>query len=156
VSDTSDVGEDAKRTTEQWTYTGIRVNRKGKRACAWLDPDGAELLFIERTADHVIGATYEATVRRQGDGLSLFGQPRFVASRDPGDPRPAVWEVQSRAARVRLMTASRERQAAKKSALDEAIAPLEAIAAKLRTEDEMVTLIAMVSRRLAVARYRVA
>ena len=154
MTDTNAAGEDTERTTERWVYAGIRVTRQGKRAAAWIDEGGHELLFGERTADYVIGAAYEARVRRQGEGTSLYGKPRFAASRDPGDPQPAVWEVESRAAKIRLTCASRERQAAKQSALDEALAPLEEIAARLRTKDEIDALITVVTRRLATAQYR--
>src|SRR5260370_19791739 len=54
------------------------------------------LPISERTADYVVGALYEATVKREGEGCSLYGRPKFVKAGDRDDPKVAEYAVADR------------------------------------------------------------
>jgi hypothetical protein len=140
------------RPTEEWTYLGQRVMAGGTKGHAWLTGDGKEWYFA-KVAATAIGGTYRVTVECKDDGATVYGKPAYLhgPSRYDDDDALALragWEAEDAAARARLAAKSAERSAAKRSALDLALAPLEDIARKARTGADRDALIAHVIRRL--------
>jgi hypothetical protein len=142
------MSDDDVKTTERWVYAGVRIGSGGKRVCTWIDPSGHTLRYVERNADAVIGARYEATVTRDGGKCNLWGQPRFVEKPDHDDPKVAEYATADRIAKIRLARAQIERSAAKIDALEAALAPIEELAASYRNQANLDALVAYVSRRI--------
>jgi hypothetical protein len=132
---------------ETWTYGGIRAGKDGKRRHAWLDPDGEELLFASAGGRPAIGSLYSARVTRGDDGITLHGTPEYTGSHADQAVRQALWTAHA-LAQTRLETLRAERDAARRSALDEALAPLLELAAPLRTGAQRDALAAYVLRRI--------
>jgi hypothetical protein len=132
---------------ETWTYGGIRAGKDGKRRHAWLDPGGEELLFTSAGGRPAIGGLYTARVTRGDDGITLHGTPEYTGSQAGPAARQALWTAHTLAL-TRLETLRAERDAARRSALDEALAPLLELAASLRTGAQRDALAAYVLRRL--------
>jgi hypothetical protein len=139
---------DSGKTTELWAYAGVRLGSKGRRCCAWVDPSDCMRKYIERSADHVIGARYKATVERDGDKVALFGTPEFEQKPDRYDPKVAQWAAADRIAKTRLARLQMERSAARVDALEAALAPIEELAASYRNGADLDALVAYVSRRI--------
>ena len=132
---------------ETWTYGGIRAGKDGKRRHAWLDPGGEELLFASAGGRPAIGSLYTARVTRGDDGITLHGTPEYTGSQADQAARRALWTAHT-LAQTRLETLRAERDAARRSALDEALAPLLELAAPLRTGAQRDALAAYVLRRI--------
>lgn len=137
-------------TTETWTYGGVRVLRDGKRAHAWVDPSGEELLYQKIGRRAAVGYLYEATVERDGDHITLHGQPRSIGEQTDAETRLRLRAADS-AATTRLATLARERKEGAEDALNEALAPLVKLARGCRTGAERDALIATVLRRMQSA-----
>lgn len=136
---------------ERWVYAGVRMNDNGKKHHAWIDPVGHERWFTKGSARWVIGAVYEVSVTCNGDRRTQHGDPVFAEAADHDDPQVAEHEVADRIAKTHLATRQRERDAAKTSALDEAVAPLERIAARFGSGADLDALAAYVTRRICAA-----
>ena len=119
---------------ETWTYAGVRVSRDGKRQHAWLDPSGEELTSRRTGGSMSVGSHYTVTVTR-GDQIIIHGTPVYAGSAAGQDDRRALW-AEHTAAQTRLEVIRAERNAARRNAVDEALAPLVAMAAGLRTSAE--------------------
>jgi hypothetical protein len=132
---------------ETWTYGGIRAGKDGKRRQAWLDPGGEELLFASAGGRPAIGSLYAARVTRGDGGVTLHGTPEYTGSQADQTVRQALWTAHA-LAQTRLETLRAERDAARRSALDEALAPLLELAAPLRTGAQRDALAAYVLRRI--------
>jgi hypothetical protein len=145
---TTDTDTEDTDLKERWVALGTRVAANHARASRWLDQEGGELLFADRTS-YVIGATYEVRVKRTGAGrVTMLGKPVFLG-RDAQDPaRVALWEARALIAEQELSRRSRERNAAKVRALDEALRPLLDIARELRSSSAKDAFAAYVLRRL--------
>lgn len=135
---------------DQWLYAGIRVARDGTKNYVWISPDGRERWFGKGSASHVIGGTYtvHVTYNDESKSCTRHGDPEFAERPDRGDERVAEWEAADRIARTRLARKSQERNAAKQSKLNEAIEPLEAIAATFTSTTDLDALSAFVLRRI--------
>ena len=121
---------------ETWTYAGVRVSTEGKRQHAWLDPSGEELLFRRAGGSMAVGSHYTALVIRRDDGsIALRGTPVYVGSAADEATRRGLW-AEHTTAQTRLELLRAERNAARRNALDEALAPLVEVAAGLRTSAE--------------------
>jgi hypothetical protein len=136
---------------ERWVYAGVRMNGDGKKRHAWIDPAAHEQWFTKGSARWVIGAVYEVSVTRNGDRRTQHGDPVLAEAADHDDPRVADYEAADRIAKTHLAARQRERDAAKTSALDEAIAPLERIAARFGSGADLDALAAYVTRRICAA-----
>jgi hypothetical protein len=132
---------------ETWTYGGIRAGKDGKRRYAWLDPGGDELLFASTGGRPAIGSLYTARVTRTDSGITLHGTPEYTGSQASPETRQALWAKHT-LAQTRLETLRAERDAARRNALDEALAPLLELAAPLRTGAQRDALAAYVIRKL--------
>lgn len=118
---------------EQWIWVGRRMDRKGAMSAVWQDPAGNWLWYKTSMAGLAIGATYEAQVIRGEDSrVTLRGRPRFTGG-GGRHPDAAQWEAQELADKAEARRRSREKDAARNTALDEALEPLLDIAAGLRT-----------------------
>jgi len=135
-------------TQERWTYAGVRVSSDGKRQHAWLDPSGKELLFRQGRGPTAVGSHYTAQVIRRDDGrIILRGTPLYAGSAADEATRRALW-AEHIAAQTRLELIRAERNAARRNALDEALAPLLEVAAGLRTSAERDALAVYILRRI--------
>jgi hypothetical protein len=138
---------DPEPAQETWTYAGVRV-LDGKRQHAWLDPTGEELLFARTGGSMAVGSHYTAQVIRRDDGrITLRGTPIYAGSAAGEATRLALWAKHT-AAQTRLELIRAERNAARRNALDEALAPLLEVAAGLRTGAERDALAAYILRRI--------
>jgi hypothetical protein len=138
---------DPEPAQERWTYAGVRV-LDGKRQHAWLDPTGEELLFARTGGSMAVGSHYTAQVIRRDDGrITLRGTPIYAGSAAGEATRLALWAKHT-AAQTRLELIRAERNAARRNALDEALAPLLEVAAGLRTSAERDALAAYILRRI--------
>jgi hypothetical protein len=133
--------------TEVWTYGGVRVGKDGKRVHAWLDASGEELLFSRTGARMAVGSQYTVSVSRHDETITLHGTPACAGSAADEATRRAVW-AEHTVAQTRLEMIRAERNAARRSALDEALAPLLELAGPLRTSAERDALAAYVLRKL--------
>ena len=137
--------------TEQWLYAGVRRNRAGAARATWRDPWGQIKFFAPKGASrYAIGAAYDVSVTRDPDGnrITMHGTPVFVEAGAASAEEQAEWETAEKVAKIALSTASRERNAKKQSALDEALRPLLLLAHGYRNGDDQDALTAYVSRRL--------
>jgi hypothetical protein len=135
--------------TETWTYGGIRADKDGKKWHAWIDPAGEDHWFARvggsRTA---VGSHYTVRVtRRDGGAVTLHGTPEYAGTQAGQEARAALW-TEHTLARTRIEALRAERDAARRNALDEALAPLLELAAPLRTGAQRDALAAYVIRRL--------
>lgn len=133
---------------ETWTYAGVR-ERNGKRWYAWVDADGEEMLWGKLKAG-VIGGRYEVPVTRDGEHVSALLSISYV-DMTADSVTVAGYTARAVAASTRLSQLARERSDAKRNALDEAMAPLIAVARTLRTGPEREALIAHVIRKISAA-----
>jgi hypothetical protein len=134
--------------TETWTYGGIRADKDGKKWHAWADPAGEEHWFARTGSRMAVGSRYTAQVTRRDDGgISLHGTPGYAGSQADGETRAALWTAHT-LAQTQIEALRAERDAARRNALDEAIAPLLELAAPLRTGAQRDALAAYVIRKL--------
>jgi hypothetical protein len=142
---------DPEPAQETWTYAGVRV-LDGKRQHAWLDPGGEELLFSRTGGSMAIGSHYTAQVIRRDDGtIALRGTPVYAGSAAGSAADQAtrrVLQAEHTAAQTRLELIRAERNAARRNALDEALAPLLEVAAGLRTSAERDALAVYILRKI--------
>jgi hypothetical protein len=133
--------------TETWTYAGVRVGKGGRRVHAWLDADGEELLFTRTGARMAVGSHYTVSVTRHQTTITLHGTPAYAGMTADAATRRACW-AEHTVAQTRLEMIRAERSAARRSALDEALAPLLELAGPLRTGAERDALAAYVLRKI--------
>ncbi len=139
--------------TERWIYGGIRV-LDGKRVHAWIDPAGRERLYAHKRGGHwAIGSYYTARVTRNGPHTALYGAPAYSGDGYADDElRRRLW-AEDIAARAQLTLLTQERSDARRNAIDEALAPLLAIARTLKTGADRDAFTAYVIRHLIAAWY---
>ena len=145
---------DREYTPELWTYGGVRKTSSGKRA-AWYDASREALSYSATgTGGLVVGGVYEAQISR--DGEHIWRDGNSLVYQGPQEDREWVAELQAadRIARTQLAAAAREKSDARTSALNDAIAPLEEIAAKFVDPADVDALALYVIRRLHEARSR--
>jgi hypothetical protein len=142
-------GADPEPVTETWTYGGIRVDEDGKKRHAWVDPAGEEHWFARTGGGRMaVGSHYTARVTRRDDGgITVYGTPEYAGSQAGQAARQALWTSHT-LAQARIEALRAERDAARRNALDEAIAPLLELAAPLRTGAQRDALAAYVIRKL--------
>jgi hypothetical protein len=134
--------------TETWTYGGVRAGKDGKKWHAWVDPAGEEHWFARTGSGRMaVGSCYTARVTRRDGGITLHGTPEYAGSQADQAVRQALW-TEHTLAQTRIESLRAERDAARRSALDEAIAPLLELAAPLRTGAQRDALAAYVIRKL--------
>ena len=133
------------RTDEIWTYAGRRAS-KGKRFYAWQDPHRRERYYAKLPAI-TIGGRYTVTVAREDDGVSVYGDARYTGQPVDDHARREM-EALDIAAMAILAAQTRERNDARRKALDDAVQPLADIAAKLKFGHERDAFLAHVIRRL--------
>ena len=136
--------------TETWTYGGIRADKDGRKWHAWIDPAGEEHWFARTGSRMAVGSHYTAQVTRRDSGITLHGTPEYTGSQAGREARAALWTAHT-LAQTRIESLRAERAAARRSALDEALASLLDLAAPLRTGAQRDALAAYVLRRLCEA-----
>lgn len=97
-----------------------------------------------------VGSQYTVHVSRHGETITLHGAPAYAGSAAGEAIRRALWAGHT-IARTRLEMIRAERSDARRSVLDEALAPLLELAAPLRTGTERDALAAYVLRKLCNA-----
>ena len=135
----------AVRTEEVWTYAGRRES-DGKRYYAWQDGHGKERYYAKVMAG-TVGGRYALMVTRDGDRVSVVPDPRYTGDQVDEHTRREM-EALDITATAMLAAQARDRNDARRKALDDAIAPLAEIAAKLRFGHERDAFLAHVVRRL--------
>lgn len=134
--------------TETWTYGGIRADKGGKKWHAWVDQAGEEHWFAKAGGRMAVGSRYTAQVTRpDGRAITLHGTPEYAGSQAGRQTRAALQTAHT-LAQTRIEALRAERDAARRNALDEAIAPLLELAAPLRTGAQRDALAAYVIRKL--------
>jgi hypothetical protein len=119
---------------ERWSCAGVRV-LDGKRAIAWLTPHDDRLRYFTDKGHWVTGGVYRVRCTWQDDRVVRHGDPLYVGPRGDAGLRQR-WAAEEVAAKARLESYSLARSAAKVSALDDALAPLVAIAKGMRTQQQ--------------------
>ena len=141
-------GAAAEPVTETWTYGGIRADKDGKKWHAWVDAADEEHWFARTGGRMAVGSCFTARVtRRDGGGISLHGTPEYAGSQAGQEVRAALRTAHT-LAQTQIESLRAERDAARRSALDEALAPLLELAASLRTGAQRDALAAYVIRKL--------
>jgi hypothetical protein len=136
----------AGRVEEVWTFAGRRES-DGKRYYAWQDGHGQERYYAKLQA-HTIGGQHAVLVTRDGGQVSVFPEARYTGERiDEGTRREM--EALDIAASALLAAQARDRNDARRKALEDAVQPLAEIAAKLRFGHERDAFLAYVIRRLS-------
>ena len=134
------------RVEEVWTFAGRRES-DGKRYYAWQDGHGQERYYAKVPAN-TVGGKYAVLVTRDGERVSVYPEPRYTGDRvDEGTRREM--EALDIAASALLAAQARDRNDARRKALDDAVQPLAEIAAKLRFGHERDAFLAYVIRRLS-------
>lgn len=133
--------------TETWTYGGIRASADGKRRYAWIDPAGEEHWFSRTGAQMAVGSHYTVQVSRHDGTITLHGTPGYAGSAADEATRRALW-TEHTLAQTQIEVGRAERDAARRNALDQALAPLLEVAAGLRTGAQRDALAAYVIRKL--------
>jgi hypothetical protein len=133
--------------TETWIYGGIRAGTDGKRRHAWIDPAGQEHWFSRTGARMAVGSRYTVQVSRHDGTLTLHGTPEYAGPAADQATRRALW-AEHTLAQTQIEASRAERDAARRNALDEALAPLLEVAAGLRTGAQRDALAAYVIRKL--------
>jgi hypothetical protein len=147
VSDPVPDGAAPEPVTETWTYGGIRAGKDGKKWHTWIDPAGEEHWFARTGSRMAVGSHYTAQVTRRDGGITLHGTPEYARSQADGETRAALWTAHT-LAQTQIETLRAERDAARRNALDEALAPLLELAAPLRTGAQRDALTAYVIRKI--------
>jgi hypothetical protein len=134
------------RAEEIWTYAGRRESN-GKRYYAWHDGHGEERFYAKVSAG-TVGGKYALMVTRDGERVSVYPEPRYTGEK-VDEPTRREMEALDIAAVALLAAQARDRNDARRKALDAAVAPLAQIAAKLRFGHERDAFLAYVIRRLS-------
>ncbi len=142
---TDPASTDGRRVDENWTYGGRRV-LEGKRYHAWQDGTGRERYYAKSAAT-VIGGRYVVTVSREGRNTWLHGEPRYTGEQVDERTRREM-EALDIAAMAVLAAKTRERNDARRKALDDALRPLVDLAAKVAFGHERDAFLAYVIRRI--------
>ncbi|GLY98835.1 hypothetical protein [Actinoplanes sp. NBRC 103695] len=136
----------AGRVEEVWTFAGRRES-DGKKYYAWQDGHGQERYYAKVPAN-TIGGRYAVLVTRDGERVSVYPEARYTGERvDEGTRREM--EALDIAASALLAALARDRNDARRKALDDAVQPFAEIAAKLRFGHERDAFLAYVIRRLS-------
>ncbi len=142
----SDERAEDNRAEEVWTYAGRR-DLNGKKYHAWQDRHGHELYYAKVPAI-TIGGRYTVSVTREGGKVFVHGEPRYIGQQvDEGTRREM--EALDIAAAASLAAKARDRNDARRKALDDALQPLADIAAKLKFGHERDAFLAYVIRRIS-------
>jgi hypothetical protein len=136
---------DDQRVEEVWTFAGRRVLH-GKRYHAWQDVSGRERYYAKSAAT-MIGGRYVVTVSREGTNTWLHGDPRYTGEHVDERTRREM-EALDIAAMATVAAKTRERNDARRKALDDVLQPLVDLAAKVSFGHERDALLAYVIRRI--------
>jgi hypothetical protein len=146
---TGPAGPEPEPAAETWTYGGIRADKDGKKWHAWLDAAGEDHWFARTGGGSMaIGSRYSVRVTRRDDGgLTLHGIPEYAGTAADETSRRGLW-AEHTVAQAQIETVRAERDAARRNALDEALAPLVDLARSLRTGAQRDALAAYIIRKL--------
>jgi hypothetical protein len=133
-------------TDEVWTYAGRR-EANGKRYYLWQDADGVQRYYAKLPGG-TVGGRYTVTVTREAKHVVVSGEARYTGQQaDEGTRREM--EALDIAAAAMLAAQARDRNDARRKALEDAVAPLADIAAKLKFGHERDAFLAYVIRRIS-------
>jgi hypothetical protein len=144
-------------TIERWVYGGLRLGSGDHKCYAWtVEGAGEDLLFRhKRTGSWVFGGSYIVTVTRDDAKIYLHDprSARFAGRIDDAIERARL-EAADLATRTHLAAVAFERKAKTDPALDEALAPLLAIAARLPNQMQVRALIGYATEKIHASRWR--
>jgi hypothetical protein len=146
---TEPAGSAPEPAAETWTYGGVRADKHGKKWHSWLDAAGEDHWFARTGGGTMaIGSRYTLRVTRRDDGgITLHGIPEYAGSEADQVTRQGLW-AQHAVAQAQIEARRAERDAGRRNALDEALAPLVDLARSLRTGAQRDALTAHVIRKL--------
>lgn len=142
---------------ERWVYGGLRLGDGGYKCHAWsVEGSDMEPLFGHKRAGlWAVSGIYTVTVTRD-DGTVYLHDPQsacFAGRVDDQTERECL-EAADLATRTHLAAVAFERKAKADPALDQALAPLLAVAARLGSQLQVRTLLAYVIEKVHSARWR--
>lgn len=123
---TTDTTPELPGQIETWRYMGRREGQSGTVYGSWQVPDRPRALLF-KGAGYVIGAWYDVRVTRSPEGVTMHGTPEYART-DHSDPC-AEWEMADKQVQVKAHRRTLERNAKRRGAVDEALAPLLELAA---------------------------
>jgi len=142
--------ETTEPVVEIWTFTGRRLDSKGRVHHEWVPSEG-ETLWFGVTGSYVIGGRYDVQVVHQPNGrTSMQGTPKYIRPIHDTE-QIAVWEAQDKASQTTAAVLRRERSAAASSELDRTLGPVLSVAAGLKTQAEVDAFVAMVTRKIVTS-----
>jgi hypothetical protein len=149
---TTDTDTDTERefTAETWAYAGTRTDDDDKATHAWADPEnGWKLRYWGGRGAYRVGGLYEVMISRDEGHAWRRGDPQPTGRTLEDAQLVAGWEVDSESARRRLARLSAERRAKRDGGvIDAACADLCALAAGMRSFDQVDRLTTSVKQRL--------
>jgi hypothetical protein len=124
-----------KTTIEEWIYAGERLDAKDKPYTVWIDPAGEELRY-RKLHGGIPGQTYAAEIQRAESGITVHGQPRYLAEQATRSATPAQterWRAETAAAKQILEAKRAEKAAGENDELQAALEVLRRHHSKLRS-----------------------
>lgn len=134
---------------ETWTYLGRRWERGNlKVVYLWRDADGEEYTYDKAKAG-VVGGKYLIRVQRSEDRVSVYPATiSFTEELVEDDDERAILIAKDREAYRNQQKTAAEKRFSKSDPLADALQDLERIATKVRSYNELQTLITVVHERL--------
>jgi hypothetical protein len=118
--------------TEVWTYIGLRQAKGGAFEYAWRDQSGTVYLTKKRLRQVPVGGQIEITVTADDKVVTAGeGAPKPLLSRHENQADIAAWLAEDERANNEKRLKAIERQAAKNVPLQEILATIDNLAARL-------------------------
>jgi hypothetical protein len=133
-------------TRETWVYTGVRRTASGQARQSWRDEAGRSYIYPGRYGHLVTGGYYTVDVNRADESLTRYA-PVYTGRRVDAEERAAL-EAQEFGVKAQIAREARERKDRKDSALNDALRPLLAVAAKLNGTADREALARYVAARI--------
>lgn len=142
----------SENVTVQLVYLGQRMSTKNKPVHAWALASNIDETRTFTVAGRVVGGIY--TVEAASESAESIYPSTLTFTREMYEPIYPEWRVRHEATIRRVQVDKAERALVKRSDLDRACEPLEDLASRLRTRDDLAALRANLDRRLVDAFYR--
>jgi hypothetical protein len=148
-------GETAARVIVRLVYMGQRWDGP-KITHEWglVDTDPIEARWFGKMKGAAVGGIYEVQAAGEDVRSVWTGTLHFTGDRHPDEQQRAVWQAQDAAVREQANRQRAEKSLARRTDLDDLLAPLEHIAGQLRSRHESAEFARMVADRLRDAYYR--
>lgn len=147
---------DVERVPLRLVYAGRRIDSKDRLTYAWIpeaEADPAALLNLyTKLKGSAIGGIYTVDASDAEGSTVYAGTLRYTGEVWPGDR--TEWVIRDMDARQRSERAKSERALAKRTDVDRALEPLESLAARLRTSNDLHALQQILTDRLYAAYWK--